>query len=129
MDIETKNKLTIKSRIQSFTYAIKGIICVFKNERNIWLQSICACIAIAAGFIFKISNIEWVIIILCIGIVFACETINTAIEAIVDFISPEYHKKAGLIKDLAAGAVLITAIMSAVIALIIFVPKIWTLIS
>lgn len=124
MEIETKNKFTIKSRVQSFTYAIKGIIHAFKHERSIWLQSICAVVTIIAGFVFNISRIEWLAVIVCIGIVFASETMNTAIETIVDFISPEYDKKAGLIKDLAAGAVLITAIMSAVVALVIFTPKI-----
>ena len=123
MEIETKTKLTAKSRIQSFRYAIKGIIHAFKHERNIWIQSICAVVAVGAGFVFKIHSIEWIAIVFCIGLVFACEIINTAIENIVDFISPEYHKKAGLIKDLAAGAVLIVAIMSAVVAAIIFIPK------
>ena len=118
-----KTKFTMKNRIKSFKYAIKGIFHAFKYEKNIWIESVCAVAIIIAGFVFKINTIEWIAIVFCIGIVFACEIINTAIEAIVNFISPEYHKKAGLIKDLAAGAVLIVAIMSVVIAAIIFVPK------
>lgn len=124
IEIETKTKFTLKSRLQSFVYAIKGIVFAFKHERSIWLQSVGAIGTITAGFLFKISQIEWIAVVLCVGIVIACEIINTAIETIVDFISPEYHKKAGIIKDLAAGAVLTTAITSAVVAAIIFIPKI-----
>ena len=117
--METKSK----SRIQSFKNAIKGIVHAFKHEKNIWIQSICAVAVIVVGVVFKTSTMEWIAIVGCIGIVFACEIMNTAIENMVDFISPEYHKKAGRIKDLAAGAVLVVAIMSAVVAAIIFIPK------
>ena len=122
MEMESK-KFTVKSRIRSFKYAINGIAHTFKHEKNIWIQSACAIAIIIVGFIFKINRIEWIAIVFCIGVVLACEIINTAIESIVDFISPEYHKKAGLIKDLAAGAVLIVSIMSVVVAAIIFIPK------
>jgi len=116
-------EIKAKSRIQSFKYAIKGIIYAFKHEKNIWIQSVCAVAVIVAGFVFKISIIEWIAIVLCIGIVLTCEIMNTTIEVIVDFISPKYHQKAGLIKDLAAGAVLVVAIMSVLVAAIIFIPK------
>ena len=87
-------EIKAKSRIQSFKYAIKGIIYAFKHEKNIWIQSVCAVAVIVAGFIFKISIIEWIAIVLCIGIVLTCEIMNTTIEVIVDFISPKYHQKA-----------------------------------
>ena len=122
MKLENK-KFTVKSRINSFVYAINGIIHTFRQEKNILIQSIFAVASIIAGIIFKISPMEWIAIVLCIGMVFACEIINTAIETIVDFISPEHHKKAGLIKDLAAGAVLVMSIASAIVAAIIFIPK------
>ena len=121
--METNTKFTARNRMQSFKYAFKGIFHAFKHEKNIWIQSACAVTIIIVGIIFKISIMEWVAIVVCIGMVFACEIMNTAIEAIVDFISPEYHKKAGLIKDLAAGAVLVASIMSAIVAVIIFIPK------
>ena len=84
-----------------------------------------AILAILFGFYFKISPIEWCIIVLCIGMVVAAEAMNTAIEYIVDMVSPEYHELAGKAKDVAAGAVLLIAISAALVAAIIFLPKIW----
>jgi len=72
---------------------------------------------------------EWAILILCCGVVIAAEMFNTAFEALVDMISPEWNSKAGLVKDISAGAVLILAITSVVIGLIIFLPKIIALLN
>ena len=90
-----------------------------------WLHAIAAAIAILLGFILAITAIQWLVILLCIGAVFALEIINTAIEALVDHLHPERHPKIGLVKDLAAGAVLIAAILSLIIGCIIFLPLIW----
>ena len=79
---------------------------------------------ILLGFLFHISTFEWLICILCIGLVFSSEMFNTAIEAIVDLISPQRNHLAGKAKDIAAGAVLVTAIMSIAVGIIIFLPKI-----
>ena len=78
-----------------------------------------------AGFYFELSATEWCIQILVITLIMAAEGINTAIEAIADFIHPEHHPKIGLIKDLAAGAVFIVAIAAVVIGCIIYIPKIF----
>jgi diacylglycerol kinase len=77
-----------------------------------------------AGFIFKLNLVEWGLVIFAIGLVLVSELMNTAIESFVDVISPEYSEKAGFIKDVAAGAVLIAAIISVIIGIIIFLPKI-----
>lgn len=121
--MDNKNKSALNKRIKSFGYAFKGIGLAFKFGWNIVIQLLCAIAVVIAGFIFNISVYEWLAVVFCIGLVIAFEIINTAIEKIVDFISPGYHKQAGIIKDLAAGAVLVTAILSVVIAGIIFVPK------
>jgi len=114
-----------KSRRRSFIYAFKGIRYAFKTQHNMWLHAIAAAIAILLGFILAITAIQWLVILLCIGAVFALEIINTAIEALVDHLHPERHPKIGLVKDLAAGAVLIAAILSLIIGCIIFLPLIW----
>ena len=79
---------------------------------------------IVSGIVFKITTTEWLFVVLAIGIVLTAELLNTAIEMIVDFIAPDFHRKAGKIKDIAAGAVLMAALTSAIIGAIIFTPYI-----
>ncbi len=111
--------------LNTFTYALNGIAKAFATQRNMQIHLVALILVICAGFYFDISSYEWIAIVLCSGLVFCAEIMNTAIEEIVNFISPEKHPKAGLIKDLAAGAVLIMAIAAVVVAAIIFVPKIF----
>jgi len=87
------------------------------------IHVLAATVVVGAAFFFEISLIEWIIIVICIGMVFISEIANTAIEYLVDFVSPEIHPVAGKIKDLSAGAVLIAAITSAITGLLIFGPK------
>lgn len=82
-------------------------------------------VVIVAGFIFGLSKIEWSIIALTIGLVIVTELLNTAIEMLVDLVSPEYNERAGKIKDVSAGAVLLSAIISVVVAVFIFGNKIF----
>ena len=77
-----------------------------------------------AGFICKLNILEWGLVELAIGLVLVSELINTAIEWLVDLVSPEYKEKAGSIKDVAAGAVLVAATISVIIGAIVFLPKI-----
>lgn len=86
-------------------------------------------LVIISGFIFKISITEWIICIVLFGLVITAELINTAIETTVDIVMPEKNEKAKLAKDLAAGAVLVSAITSAIIGIIIFLPKILNIIN
>jgi diacylglycerol kinase len=115
----------MKSRIDSFRNAIRGIRMVFKSERNMQIHLIVAFLVVIAGSFFKINLTEWCLCLLCFGLVMGAEMVNTALENIVDLVSPQKHKLAGKAKDIAAGAVLITAIVSAIVGLIIFIPKIW----
>lgn len=81
-------------------------------------------LVITCGWYFKIEKVDWEILLLCIGMVLSAEAFNTSIEWLMDHVSPEYHERAGQVKDIAAGAVLIVAIISAIVGLMIFIPKI-----
>jgi diacylglycerol kinase len=118
----------MKKRIRSFGYAGRGIKLVFGSEPNMKIHIVIALLVIICGFIFSITTTEWLLCIFCFGLVISAEMINTAIEHLVDLVSPDHHELAGKVKDVAAGAVLITALISAIIGLIIFVPKGWQLI-
>jgi len=115
----------IVNRLKSIRYACKGGLLLLKTESSIKIQFIIAILITAAGFYFHISTTEWIVQILAIGIVMSIEALNTAIEALADFIHPEYHSKIGFIKDVAAGAVFIAAISATTIGLIIYFPKIF----
>ena len=113
-----------KKLINSFKYAIEGIISSFKTERNMKIHVLAMIIVIALGFFFKLDKVEWCFIIIAIASVISAELFNTAIETVVDMVSPERNPKAKLVKDIAAGAVLVVAIGSAIIGFIIFGPKV-----
>ena len=113
----------MKKRLQSFGYAFRGIYSVFGTEANMKIHIGISLLVIICGIAFNISITEWMFCLLCIGLVVGAEMFNTAIENVVDLASPELHPLAGKAKDIAAGAVLICAIISVIIGLLIFVPK------
>lgn len=113
-----------KKREIGFRFAVKGIVHLFKSQFNVRIHLFFTILVVVFGFVFKISTLEWIAVLLCIGGVFAAELINTALEHITDLVSPEWNETAGRIKDLAAGAVLVMAIVAAVAGLLIFIPKI-----
>lgn len=117
----------LKKRIDSFKYAISGIRDLFKTEPNVIIHSFAAVFVIAMGFYFGISSTEWCLIVIAITLVFSAEAFNTALEYLTNLVSPDFNKLAGKTKDVAAGAVLFAAIGAAVIGLIIFLPKIISL--
>lgn len=105
-------------------YALKGALILLRTEPSIQVQAFIATCLVIAGFVFEISTTEWTVQMLAVGMVMGAEGLNTTIEAMADFMHPEFHKKIGHIKDIAAGAVFLTAIIAAVIGCIIYVPKI-----
>lgn len=117
-------KFSWKKRGKSFVYAFNGIKHLIRKEHNAWIHCAATVMVIAAGIFFEINKTEWCLVVLCIGMVLAAEGFNTAIEKLTDLASPGYDKLAGKVKDIAAGAVLITAIAAATIGFIIFIPKI-----
>jgi len=114
--------MDLKKLLNSFRYALEGIIYAFQ-EQNMRVHFISACIVIIAGIITHISLVEWIIVIIVISLVFAAEMANTAIERVVDLVSPDFHPLAKRAKDVAAGLVLVIACMSVIIGLLIFLPK------
>jgi diacylglycerol kinase (ATP) len=110
--------------INSFKYAIDGIKIAIKTEQNLRIHITIMILVIIAGIILKISKIEWIICIILFGFVISLELVNTAIENTVDLITMEKNPKAKIAKDVSAAAVLVAAGMSAIVGLIIFVPKI-----
>ena len=120
----TQNDNFILGRIKGAKYALKGAIILLRTEASIQVQFIIASILTIAGFYYEISATEWMFQVFSIGLIMSIEGLNTAVEEIADFIHPEFHNKIGLIKDLAAGAVLIAAITATIVGLIIYVPKI-----
>jgi len=110
-------------RIYAFKYAIDGIVAFFRSEQNARIHALAAITAIILGFCVHITRHEWIAILLCISAVFCTEMINTAIEKLCNIVHPAYHSQIKMIKDIAAGAVLLSAVASLVIGAIIFLPK------
>ena len=124
--LRNKDKGTKLERYKkSFFHAIDGIVYATKNEHNMAIIIPCMILAIIAGFVFKISNTEWLFMILVIGLVIGTEMINTAIEAVVDLETLETNELAKIAKDTASSATLIFSIVAFVGALIMFVPKLF----
>ena len=114
----------MKKLIKSFKYAFEGIFTGFKQEQNMKIHVIIMILVIIAGIVLKISKLEWMMCIGLFGLVISAELFNTAIEQTVNIAMPEINEKAKIAKDVSAGAVLVTAIVAAVIGLMIFAPKI-----
>lgn len=119
-----ENKFTLKERLLSFKYAFNGLKILFKEEHNARVHIIITVIVIGMGIWLHISIIEWLIICLLIAIVFCTEIINSAIENLADYVSPEWHNTIKKVKDLAAASVFVAALISGVCGIIIFLPKI-----
>lgn len=114
----------LAGRWKAIGYAFKGALILLRTEASIQVQTVIAIIMTIAGFYFEITATEWIAQTLCIGLIMGLEGMNTTAEAIADFIHPDFHKKIGHIKDIAAGAVVMTAIASTIVGLIIYVPYI-----
>ena len=115
----------MKKLIKSFKYAFEGIFTGIKKEQNMKIHIAIMIIVIIFGITLKISKIEWIICIALFGLVISMELINTAIEQTVNLVTKDINPIAKYAKDVAAGAVLINAIMAAIIAGIIWIPKIF----
>ena len=108
---------------KSFRYAFEGIFTCIRHERNMKIHCVMAVLVVIGGFVLHISQIEWFICLILFGLVMSLEMVNTAIEATVVLVTQERKPLAKKAKDVAAGAVLISAIMAAIIGCIIFIPK------
>lgn len=122
--MKNSNDGFIKGRLRSIKFAVKGMWLLLTTEDSIKAQTFIGLLSTLMGFYFSISTTEWMIQLLTIGLVLVAEALNTAVEKVADFIHPDYHKKIGFIKDIAAGAPAFAALIALIIASIIYVPKI-----
>lgn len=114
----------LQKRKASFSFALKGISTLVSTQAHARLHLLATLIVIAAGYWLEISPLEWCALLFAMALVWVSEAINTAIELVVDLASPEFHVFAGKAKDVAAGAVLLAAFFSAVIGMVLLLPKI-----
>lgn len=121
------NRFSIGARIKSFGFALKGLAEFFRTQHNAWIHAFAAAGVIIAGVLWDLERWEWAFLIISIGLVFISEAFNTAIEYLTDLVSPGFNEKAGKVKDLAAGAVLISAITAAAAGILVFGPRIISL--
>ncbi|WP_459211843.1 diacylglycerol kinase [Aquimarina rhabdastrellae] len=121
----TKGIQFIKGRIRGCGYAMKGALLLLKTEASIQVQAGIGIVMTIAGFYYDITTTEWIMQIFAIGLIMSMEGMNTAAEAIADFVHPDFHNKIGVIKDVAAGAVFIAAITAVIIGFIIYIPYIF----
>ena len=128
MDSQDNNQRKWKNRdlVSSLEFAITGIFTAIKEERNMQKHALSALLVVIAGFVFQVSAVEWLFLLLSVFLVVSFEIINSAIENVVDLAS-DYHFSmlAKNAKDMAAGAVLVISGFAVITGLIIFVPKIW----
>lgn len=120
-----QSKSGLKKRLISFIFAFKGIYELIRSEPNARIHLLATIVAIVAGFFLNISPIEWCIIVFAIAIVWATEAFNTVLEKLSDHLFPEYNQIAGIVKDISAGAVLISSFAALIVGLIIFLPKLF----
>ena len=116
-------------RIRSFYHAIRGVLRMIHCQHNAWIHAAATLIVVCAGFFLRVSSADWCWIVLAISIVWTAEALNTAFEFLADAASPNFHPLVRDAKDVAAGAVLITAIAGVVIGVIIFWPHVQKLFS
>jgi len=113
--------------IKSFGWAFNGLKDCILHEKNFRIQYILALLVIIAGIFFQLSANEWMVILLCFAVVLSFEIINSAIEKLCDLVSPDFNLTIKKVKDMSASAVLLSAIITFIIACIIFLPKIYVL--
>lgn len=126
--MKRSEKFSLKKRIKSFEYAFAGLRVLLREEHNSRIHLAAAVCVVVAGVFFHISPMEWIAVVIVIGMVIASEIINSSLERTADFIKAERDDRKRDIKDLGAAAVLVSAITAAIVGMIVFLPKIISLI-
>ena len=124
----TTSGLTFTGRIRSVKFAVRGIRTMLGTQHNAWIHAAATVTVIAAGVALGLSWPEWCWIVLAVVSVWTAEALNTAFEFLTDVASPNFHPIAEKAKDVAAGAVLLSAIGAVAIGLLVFGPKVWALV-
>jgi diacylglycerol kinase len=113
--------------LKAFRDAWNGLVYAIRTQRNIKIHLALALITLIVSWVLHISPIEWIIVLFCMGLIIGLECINSSLEELTNIVSPHFDTRAGRVKDLAAGAVLMASIFVFIIGLILFIPKIWIL--
>lgn len=108
--------------------ALHGALFTLRTQANAWIELAALSVVVIAGIWLRVSPVEWAILSLVAGMVLALEAVNTAIEAVVDLVSPDYHPQAKIAKDAAAGAMIFAVLASIGVGLAIFGPRLWEMI-
>jgi diacylglycerol kinase len=125
---DNRNKSELAKLIASFGYAFQGLWYTLRTQRNARVHLVAALLVVITGFLLHISALEFAILFVVIGAVFVAEMLNTVMEICVDLASPGYHPLAKIAKDVAAGAVLVNAIIALIVGLCVFLPHLWPMI-
>lgn len=126
---DPKQKFTLVARLKSFKNAFSGLAMLLRFEHNARIHLAVLMIVILAGLLFRISAVDWISIIIASGLVFISECFNTAVENLSDAITQTHNDKIGRAKDVAAAGVLISAIISLIIGIIVFLPEVYRLLA
>ncbi len=127
--IMKSKKFSLRKRIQSFGYAFNGLKIMFSEEHNFWIHLFFTCLVLVFVLLFRFSLVEYGLLAIAIGMVFAAELFNSALENLSDHLSPGQNDKIKKVKDLSAAAVLVSAITALVIGCVVLLPKLFWLIS
>ena len=114
---------SLSARVESFRFALRGITQMLLSQHNAWIHALATIAVITLGFWLEVTRGDWLALILASAVVWTAEGLNTAFEALCDVASPEFHPQVERAKDVAAGAVLIAAVASAVVGLLVFGPR------
>lgn len=121
--------ISFKRLLKSFSYASRGLLKTWREEQNLQIHTLAALAVFTAGYLLSISQVEWLVLILTVLLVFLMEIVNSAIERVTDILKPRIHGYVKEIKDIMAAAVMISAIGAFVVGLVIFGPRILALIQ
>lgn len=124
IEMPQRSSFSVRARLRSFVFAGRGVRTMIRSQHNAWVHAVATVGVIAVGLLAGLTRLEWFVLVLAIVAVWTAESLNTAFEFLCDVTSPEFHPLVEKAKDVAAGAVLITAIGATAIGLLIFVPYI-----
>uniref|UniRef100_A0A540VFB9 Diacylglycerol kinase family protein n=1 Tax=Litorilinea aerophila TaxID=1204385 RepID=A0A540VFB9_9CHLR len=119
----------LQGRWQSLQAAVAGVRYTLRTQPNAWIEVAAVVVVVIAGVWFRIRLVEWALLTLTFGLILALEAMNTAVETVVDLVSPQYHPLARIAKDAAAGALLIAVMASLGVAGFLFGPRLWALLA
>ncbi|GAB2945362.1 diacylglycerol kinase [Hymenobacter coalescens] len=121
----SRHRTRWRHEVASFGYALQGIREALQSEPHLRFHALAAAAVVALGAWLRLPRHDWALLALAIGAVWAAELMNTAVETLVDLVSPDFHPLAGRAKDVAAGAVLLTALAAVVVGLLVLGPPLW----